>query len=105
MKRSRFLLGITTALLAIAGIATAKHYGAAVQRWYVTANGIYCAPAFSLCVRNSGFLECTITYTDGSPLHLELTGDLYTRGSLLNGQPRLIAIDNCAHKLVYDGSY
>ena len=104
MKRFKIYFGILTALLSIAGVTAARHYGGSVQWWYITAGGLYCAPYLSPCLVNSGFLTCVAAYTDGSIFHTFKTGTLYTRGSLFHGQPHFVAIDNCTHVLWYDGT-
>jgi len=72
MKRSKIFLGVTTCLLAIAGVAAAKRYSA-VQRWYITA-GNHCVRTGQInCLYDqSGKGQCTFSgsnltvYTSGS---------------------------------------
>jgi len=61
MKRSRIFLGITTALLAIAGVAAAKHFGPSVKRYYCSL-GNKCI-SFSCVCTNSGVTQCTMNFT------------------------------------------
>jgi len=58
MKRSKLFLGATTAVLAIAGVAAAKHYGDSVQRFYITKNSGYCQGVVSTCTKTAGANQC-----------------------------------------------
>ena len=59
MKRSKIFLGITTTLLAVAGMAAAKHYGPSVLRFYITSSQHYCKAMISVCTRvNGGTNQC-----------------------------------------------
>jgi len=62
MKRSKIFLGITTCMLAIAGVAAANHFRGSITRWYITA-GVgfpvtkHCVPSGSItCVYDNGKL-------------------------------------------------
>jgi len=61
MKRSKFFLGTTTAVLAIAGVAAAKHYGVSTTRYYITKNGNYCKAQASTCTKIAGTQQCFFT--------------------------------------------
>ncbi len=71
MKRSKIFLGVTTCLLAVAGVAAAKRFGPSVQRWYCTiGNGSvrYCAPVSETCITKltgTNLKLCTISYVVG----------------------------------------
>jgi len=60
MKRSRLFLGITTGLLAIAGVAAAKHFGPSVTRYYVSLGG-KCI-ALSCHCTNTGTTQCIMSF-------------------------------------------
>ena len=61
MKRSKLFLGATTAILAIAGVAAAKHYGPVVTRYYITKDGKYCKDQTSTCTNLNGTVSCFYT--------------------------------------------
>ncbi|MBN9383522.1 MAG: hypothetical protein J0H74_22380 [Chitinophagaceae bacterium] len=105
MKRFKITFGITTAILSIVGIAAAKHYGSTLTRWYITSGGFYCVPIPSNCLGNSGTLTCIAFYTDGSPLHLFMSGVVFTKGFLVSGHPWVAIGQNCTSRLTYDGSF
>jgi len=58
MKRSKIYLGITTALLAVAGVAVAKHYGVTSTAYYITHGQNWCLSGTSICT-SSGTIQCT----------------------------------------------
>jgi len=58
MKRSKIYLGITTALLAVAGVAVAKHSRPSFTAYYVTHDQGFCLSASSTCT-SSGTVQCT----------------------------------------------
>jgi len=99
MKRSKIFLGLTTGLLAIAGVAAAKHYGLSRTRFYITASGAACAPVIRLCT-GTGTAFCTVLYTNqlGQPDHQAT----WTKGDPTKIVP--ISIDACqGKKTLYDG--
>ena len=87
MKRSKIFLGATTCLLAIAGVAAAKHFRNPITRWYVTDAGAtkHCVATGSItCVYNSA-KTATCLYQNLAVFTSGATGDA----------------TNCLHKLVY----
>jgi hypothetical protein len=66
MKRSKVFLGLTTGVLAIAGVTAAKHYGPTRTRFYVTTLGTYCKDVPSLCTKAVGGIQCYFTVGSGS---------------------------------------
>jgi len=91
MKRSKIFLGVTTCLLAVAGVAAANRF-TAISRWYVTdgteAGHCVATPSTILCVQdNTGTTTCTVNV---SGTHFKV----YTTGSA--GVP-----GNCLHEFKY----
>jgi len=78
MKRSKIFLGITTALLAVAGVTAAKHYGPSKTRFYVTIGGNFCKAQDVLCT-SGGTKQCVYTVSDG--LGGTTKRNLYTKGA------------------------
>jgi len=78
MTRSKIFLGITTALLAVAGVTAAKHYGPTIQRFYVTIGGNYCKAQNSICT-SGGTKQCVVTVSDG--LGGLVQRNIYTKGT------------------------
>ena len=83
MKHSRFFLGISTALLAIAGVAAAKaHRGIAVTAWFYTKASpipaIQTCPYFKItkCTKESVGPQCFYTTTLGTSF------PFYTQGGV-----------------------
>ena len=104
MKRSKVFLGVMTALLAVAGVAAAKHYyGLPKTRFYITSGLSACAPIHSLCVTEIGILTCFGTYTNG--LGQQFTGPLFTKGNPLHAVPTGTNACNGPSKSHYDGSW
>jgi len=67
MKRSKLFIGITTALLAIAGVATARHFGQRITRFYCSLGG-KCIAVSSTCT-TTGMNQCFTefaTFTGGT---------------------------------------
>jgi len=60
MKRSKVFLGVTTALLAVAGVTAARHYGPSVQRYYITHAGTHCLAQYANCTKGT-VTVCTFT--------------------------------------------
>jgi len=56
MKRSKIFLGVTTCLLAVAGVATANHFRSSITRWYITLGTGF--PVTKHCVPTST-ITCT----------------------------------------------
>ncbi|MBN9383530.1 MAG: hypothetical protein J0H74_22420 [Chitinophagaceae bacterium] len=98
MTRSKIFLGVTTAALAIAGVAAAKRTGSTVTRFYVTANNTACYPYASNCIQNSGSLTCFATYTDG--IGNTLKAALFTQGG---SATVVVPATKCKTKVVWDG--
>jgi len=90
MKRSKTFLGITTAILTVAGVTAAKHYGPYKPRLYITADGHACLPTLALTCTQGGVLQC-IASTSGGTLF-----NVYT-----DGPPGVKTINNCKHELKY----
>jgi len=64
MKRSKIFLGATTALLAIAGVATAKHFTNKRGGFYITGLGTHClATGNVLFCTKGGTANCLYTTT------------------------------------------
>ena len=103
MKRSKVFLGVTTALLAVAGVAAAKHYGPTITRFYITTGpSAACAPILSPCVTDVGVKTCFGTYTNG--LGQQFTGPLFTKGNPLHAIPSGTNACNGASKIHYSGA-
>ena len=67
MKHSRILLGITTVMLAIAGVAAANtHRAPLTKNYYVTASGA-CAPIFTHCLKAVTTTPCLLP--DGTQIY------------------------------------
>jgi len=94
MKRSKIFLGVTTCLLAMAGVAAAKHFGPNITRWYVTGGvpGHCVATGIITCQYHSHpIFTSTCLYSVGfPPQHFAV----FTSGA--TG-----ARVNCLHKFVY----
>ena len=71
MKRSKIFLGITTAILAVAGVTAAKHYGPSISRFYVTSAGNYCKAQVSVCTKVNG---------GSNPCNFSILQPFYTKG-------------------------
>lgn len=97
MTRSKIFLGITTATLAIAGVAAAKRTGTNFTRFYVTFNGEACCPLRSTCVLG-GTMTCLGTYTDG--LGNVKAGALFTQGG---SSTTWVPASKCKNKALWDG--
>ena len=61
MKRSKIFLGATTALLAIAGVAAAKHYSGSKTAFYISSGGNYCLSAPAQPCTQTGSTDCKYT--------------------------------------------
>ena len=64
MKRSKIFLGVTTALLAVAGVAAAKHYSGSRTAFYVTNNTApvkYCKQVTNIPCTKGGSNQCYYT--------------------------------------------
>jgi len=84
MKRSKFFLGLTATLLAVAGIAATKHYGTSVKRWYVTYGGI-CSTIAKNC-ENTGTNICKYAYTYAvNGIHFNGSSATFTKGGASGG--------------------
>ena len=81
MKRSKIFLGVTTALLAIAGVAAAKYYSGSRTAFYVTNNSLpvkYCKAVFGIPCTQGGPYQCYLVV--GTPPNAVLY-TLFTKGS------------------------
>jgi len=93
MQRLKVLAGMTTVILAVAGVAATRHYGPAKMRFYITYNGNYCKAIGSICTAN-GVNRCyyTVKGIFGATRYA-----LYTRGPEWVYLPGI----NCASPLQY----
>jgi len=95
MKRPKIFLGVTTFLLVIASVATAKFFGPPTQRWYITFAGNKCVSLNNITCTSGpnpmGVRQCTTTVTIGGiTRHLKV----YTQGAVG-------AAANCIGPLLY----
>ena len=98
MKHSKTFLGVTTCILAIAGVTAAKRFDSNKVRWYCT-NGNTCVPVHKTCLKTITGLTCTVHF--GSPITTVRT--VYTVGSLdvnLNSKA-CDDLTNCIIPLIY----
>lgn len=100
MTRTNIFLGITTASLAIAGVAAAKRHGIVFTRFYVTTFATACHALPSDCIQNTGTFTCKGIYTDGSPNQNQFTGPLFTQGG---SNTVVVPASKCKTKVVWDG--
>jgi hypothetical protein len=70
MKRSKIFLGLTTAVLAVAGVAAAKRF-TPTTRFYITSNQTWCTQFTSDCnfTNNSSDPICLTPATGAYPLY------------------------------------
>jgi len=61
MKRSKIFLGVTTALLAVAGVTAAKHYIPGTTRLYLTFNKTACLETTGITCSQGGTTRCVST--------------------------------------------
>jgi len=92
MKRSRLFLGVSTALLAVAGVAAAKHYTGSRTAFYITTGGNFCKQVNSIPCTEGGLVACT--YTVSSTGYI-----LFTKGP--EGQK---TGTRCTSQLFYSGT-
>ena len=102
MKHSKIFLGITTSILAIAGVAAAKYYGPQKTRFYITSGLAACRPILSPCVTDVGTITCFGNYTNG--LGQQFTGPLFTKGNPLQVIPTGANSCNGVSKIHYSGA-
>lgn len=103
MKRSKIFLGITTGVLAVAGVAAAKLIPS-VHRFYCTqiTNTHYCEPTVSLFAYTStdpgsgNLITTVVTKSGGSTA----TVPVYTKGT----KDQICSSSNCLHQLVDVGN-
>ena len=95
MKRSKIFLGITTAVLGVAGVAAAKHYGPTKTRFYVTSGQNFCKAISSLCT-SGGSTACQYTVGSGSTAHQYIVFTKGPEGSYSSSNPQ-----NCLNQLFY----
>jgi|GEM_PF-2412972 len=81
MKHSKIFLGVTTCLLAIAGVVAAKRFGPNITRWYCTDFNMvrHCvvSPIITCTQFNSATNTCTVAL--GTPKrHFKI----YTQGAV-----------------------
>jgi len=67
MKRSKISLGVTTALLAVAGVTAAKHYGPSVPRYYITYAGTHCLSQRATCTKGTATIGVLTTENGSTP--------------------------------------
>jgi len=89
MKRSKIFLGVTTCLLAMAGVAAANHFRSSITRWYITEGD---RTGLQHCVR-TGTIMCTY-HINKTPTCLYHNLAVFTSGSTGFWF-------NCRNKLVY----
>jgi len=75
MKRSKIFLGLTTAILAVVGVAAAKRYTQTV-RFYITSNSTWCTQVASPCIKSSDPSAVQCNYTP-----CLVSFPLYTQGN------------------------
>jgi hypothetical protein len=92
MKRSKIFLGATTALLAVAGVAAAKHYSHSKQLFYLSAGGNYCYAASVACTK-SGSQVCFYETAGGKSVVV------FTKGP---AGPKQLNV-NCLSQFRYNG--
>jgi len=84
MKRSRFFLGITTTLLAAAGVMATRHYGDSKTRFYITKGQGFCKGVVSVCTAG-GTHQCYYTtgiiFIDRFPLFTKGPEGVFPGGS------------------------
>lgn len=94
MKRSKIFLGVTTALLAVAGVTAAKFTQNTLQAYYITFNKTWCECQRVNCTQ-SGVLDCKFITMFGNAVQV------YTLGPCGTYNPQ--APTNCIHKVKYNG--
>jgi hypothetical protein len=83
MKRSKIFLGVTTCLLAVAGIAAAKRFGPSRTRFYITlgfSSRCISTPAL-VCMPTTIFpsFQCTVSFvTNGIGIPITHSRAVYT---------------------------
>ncbi len=109
MKRSKIFLGITTCLLAVAGVAATKRFGQSFQRWYCTiGNGTaqFCVPVPETCVTKligSNLKTCTVSYLVIGGFH---HAPIYLVGAFTVGDNGFLplpcdGLTNCINRIYY----
>jgi len=93
MNKSRIYLGITTALLTVAGLGAKQINGPLKAAFYVTMNSAYCKSTFAPCT-TGGTVQCYYTVILGS---IAIRYALWTKGPQ---GPKTSA--NCIVPLCYD---
>lgn len=93
MNRSKIILGVTAGILAVAGVAAAKHYGIGVTRFYLTNGGNYCLSRTETCIKQSN-IACNYS-TMGGTSYAQFTDG--PKGPT-NGT-------NCTHQLFWDAQH
>ena len=95
MKRSKIFLGVTTCLLAVAGLSAAKRFGPNVQRWYVTVTNS--TPELRKCITTNP--TCVQTLLVNKPLAVPCT-IAFSVG--LTGYHRIVyTASDCINKVYY----
>jgi len=74
MKRSKVFLGVTTAILAVAGVAAAKHYGPPKTRLYLTHGLTACLQQTGITCTTGGSNPCLFKTTNGSFIQIYTDG-------------------------------
>jgi len=93
MTHTKLFLGVTTGLLALAGVAAEINYGPALTRYYITLNGRYCQCPTGVCTA-FGSVQCY--YTVGTLPNLHRL-PLFTKGPC-----GLKTATNCTHPVLYN---
>jgi len=93
MKRSKIFIGVTTALLVVAGVTAARRYGPPTFRLYITHDLTACLPLGIYSCSQGGLIKCLAHTLSGNYV------DLYTdgpAGRYNNSNPH-----NCTSQLRY----
>lgn len=104
MNRSKVFLGVTTGLLAVAGVAAAKRFGPQATRWYCT-TGIgstvrHCAQVNVVCPQVPDGAKCTYTIKVNG---INTPYTVFTKGALSGTVPQpCTAPNNCISTLKYE---
>jgi len=99
MKRSKIFLGVTTGILAIAGVAAANKFGGSKTRLFCTQVGSkYCVTSSSFVYTSTGAGTGITTLTTNG--HTNISVPVYTQGTVGS----LCSTTNCIHQLVNVGN-
>jgi hypothetical protein len=95
MKRSKLLLGITAALLSIAGVAAAKHYSGSRTAYYCTHGNNWCTSVTIPCTM-SGTIDYLYTTVGQHRINVYTLGPVGAGCNPINPT-------KCLHKVTYNG--